>query len=466
MDYKKKYDQFFEQVKDKPLPLTATSIMNAIKGNGYTPELEPVYLAIADASGAVIKAELANFTNAQETARQEKAIQETMASLAEKSGAFTVEIDHEKRKELIEGIRRAAASLGTVENKIFPTLSEVIAEWDAYNPEKDFMPPLLAGAAIKDGTLTYIGARTNVGKTTALISIAREALAVGRKVVFLTLEEPTRDILRKLILCNVYATSCKEDREILQTLAQEKGDLTADFHAARKGGYVKGDKDTAVLFKRLVQQAQEYITGYYGNRLVFCEGRSIKTLEETAAAVTKHAGTGDIILVDYIQRLKGPEGTDYTNYMRGKAQSEALFTFAKNTGTVVISGGQFNRATKDIPRELAPFGFKPFDETCFRETGDIEQDGDYIFGIGEGMDIESAKRFIKTLKVRSGSGRGRCYEIDFQGAFNYMGIGGRLTKMNPVYIGKPGKKTAAPPADRDKESNGEGTGSNFDWNTV
>jgi hypothetical protein len=246
--------------------------------------------------------------------------------------------------------------------------------------------------------------------------------------------------LRKLILCRVYAVSSQTDRETLRNLAQEKNNLIADFHAARKNGYIKGDKEAALLFKRLVLQAQEYITGFYGSRLVFCEGRSIKTLEETAAAIVKHAGASDIVLLDYVQRLKGPEGTDYTNYMRGKAQSEMLFSTAQNTGAAVISGGQFNRATKDMPRELAPLGFKPFDETCFRETGDIEQDGNYVFGIGEGMDIKSAKRYIKILKVRSGGGRGRCYEIDFQGAFIYMGIGERLTVMNPAYESKPKPK--------------------------
>jgi hypothetical protein len=312
-----KFDQFFEQVKDKPV--TDAVIINAIKATGYTPELNHFYIAYAKAQSVNIdQSELDDLTHAQETA----------AGLAEKSGTLYKETDPEKQKELIKDIRRLAASLGTVGNKNFPTLSEILAEWDAYDPDKDFIPPLLGGAAIEDGTLSYIGARTSVGKTTALISIAHEALEAGRKVIFLTLEEPTKDILRKLILCRVYAISSKTDRETLQNMAQEKNNLIADFHTARKNGYVKGDKKAPMLFKRLVLQAQEYITKFYGNRLIFCEGRSIKTLEETAAAIAKHAGTSDIVLLDYVQRLKGPEGTDYTNYIRGKAQSEMLFSIA------------------------------------------------------------------------------------------------------------------------------------------
>jgi hypothetical protein len=53
-------------------------------------------------------------------------------------------------------------------------------------------------------------------------------------------------------------------------------------------------------------------------------------------------------------------------------------------------------------------------------------------------------RFLKILKVRSGSGRNRCYSIDFQGAFNYMGIGERLTAMNPAYSTKPRRKKTDP----------------------
>jgi hypothetical protein len=55
--------------------------------------------------------ELADFTNTQEKARQEKAMLETAASLAEKSGALAVERDPEKRQELIKGIRKDAVSL-------------------------------------------------------------------------------------------------------------------------------------------------------------------------------------------------------------------------------------------------------------------------------------------------------------------------------------------------------------------
>jgi replicative DNA helicase len=435
MDTQNKYDQFFEQIKNMPLPLTATVIMNAIKANGYAPELKLFYLSFAKDKCIDIKAELDDLTMVQETAQQEKAMRETATSLAEKSGAVAVETDPEKRKELIEVMRRLTASLEPVKSKIFPTLSDIKARWDAYDPDKDFTPPMLGGMAIKNGSLVYLGARTGLGKTTGVINLSREGLKAERKVIFLTLEERTDDILRKLILCDLYANA-GESRAILQKLAEEKGDLTAAFHAARKGKYVKGDTDAAMDFKQKVLDGQNKFDELYGNRLIFIEGYNLKTSEGQAAAIAKHAMPGDIVLVDYVQRIADPDGEHFSNYMKGKAQSETLFNIAKNTGAIVISGAQFKRAVSELPKELAPLGFKPFDVDSFREAGDIEQDGDYLFGIGDHMS-DPNKRFIKILKVRSGGGRNRCYSIDFQGAFNYMGLGEQLNIMNPVNEPKP-----------------------------
>jgi KaiC/GvpD/RAD55 family RecA-like ATPase len=433
MDLKQKTKQFFEQIKE---PITAAVIVDAVRKTGYIPELEPVVLAYAEAKGIDVQKELAELAAIGEKARAEKELETEREKAAVSIASLAAEYekaDQDTRKKLIDSIQREAITLNKTitSNKIFPILNEIIAEWDSYDPEKDFYPPLFGGVAIKDGTLSYIGSRTGIGKTTILINITREALTAGRKVIFLTLEEPTRDLLQKIILNDIYATANKADQKTLMIMAQNKSDLTADFHIARRGRFIKGDNETALLFKKLMLPAKDRVLGLYGTRLVFCEGRSIKTLEETSDTVIKHAKPGDVVLVDYTQRLKCPAGTDYTNYLRGKAQSESLFTIAKETGAMVIAGAQFNRATKDnIPHELAPIGYKPFDETCFREAGDVEQDGDYLFGIGENVDADNTKRYIKILKVRSGSGRGRCYEIDFQGAYNYMGIGERLTKMN------------------------------------
>jgi RecA-family ATPase len=64
-------------------------------------------------------AELTDLMQAQETARQEKIIQDTAVSLAEKSGAFVTETDPEKRRDLLKEIRKDVFSLEPSSNNGF-----------------------------------------------------------------------------------------------------------------------------------------------------------------------------------------------------------------------------------------------------------------------------------------------------------------------------------------------------------
>jgi RecA-family ATPase len=105
-----KYYQFLEQVKDKIL--TAEVFINAFKATGYAPELKPFYIAYAKHHDVNIEEkELDALTRAQDTARQEAALKEMAASLAEKSGALANETDPGKQRELVKEIRRDAVLL-------------------------------------------------------------------------------------------------------------------------------------------------------------------------------------------------------------------------------------------------------------------------------------------------------------------------------------------------------------------
>ena len=61
MDLQKKYKQFLEQIKNKPV--TAASIDNAIRATGYIPEMKPFYLAYAETYNIDIQGELATLAN-------------------------------------------------------------------------------------------------------------------------------------------------------------------------------------------------------------------------------------------------------------------------------------------------------------------------------------------------------------------------------------------------------------------
>jgi hypothetical protein len=309
-----------------------------------------------------------------------------------------------------------------------------------YNPDKDFRPAILAGLSFPDGTLSYIGARTGRGKTTIMLNIAREALTSDkppRKVLFITLEESRKQLLRKLILSTAYGMATQEKRVLLEKRAdpaREDGrSVKHDFYTVMRGE--RGlSGEGAKEFYKLITQAKDKLAAIYGQSLIIYEAQGLNTLERVEAAITEYAQAGDIVLVDYVQRLPAPYGFKATDFMLGKAQSNGLFTTAKRTGTVILSGAQFNRAsTKEkVP---APAGYEGFDETAFREAGDIEQDAHNALGIGKDT-ATGEKRYIKVMKTREDASSGSCYTLYFIGAYAFMGLGKPLT----INKGKAGKE--------------------------
>jgi hypothetical protein len=111
-----KITQFFEQLRGKGNP-TAQNIHNAAAATGDVSDIADVITGHAQAHGVDVSGELHELTGAQEQAGQKAAEEETAGSLAEKSGALANETNPEKRRELIEGIRRSAALLGMAGKK-------------------------------------------------------------------------------------------------------------------------------------------------------------------------------------------------------------------------------------------------------------------------------------------------------------------------------------------------------------
>ena len=66
-------------------------------------------------------------------------------------------------------LTRAIAGLVAVgpQRRIY-TLADYMAECLTYDPSRDFSPALFGGLAFPNGTVSYIGARTSRGKTTAM----------------------------------------------------------------------------------------------------------------------------------------------------------------------------------------------------------------------------------------------------------------------------------------------------------
>jgi hypothetical protein len=243
-------------------------------------------------------------------------------------------------------------------------------------------------------------------------------------VLFITLEESRKQLLRKLILSTAYGMADFQTRNWLDRRTQKDRkdgrSVKHDFYTVMRGEHGLSGEGVKEFYK-FVNAAKDKLATLYGQSLIIYEAQGLETLERVEAAITEYAGPGDIVLVDYVQRLPAPYGFKATDFMLGKAQSNGLFITAKRTGTVIISGAQFNRAsTKEkIP---APQGYEGFDETSFREAGDIEQDAHNALGIGKDT-AKGDKRYIKVMKTREDASGGNCYYMKFQGAYSWMEIG-------------------------------------------
>jgi Mrp family chromosome partitioning ATPase len=97
----KKSTLFFEQLKGKRDP-TVQDLLNAARATGNIAEITDVILSYAKGMGIDVTSELNELTQNREKAMQDKAVQETVESLAEKSGALVTETDKAKRRELIK----------------------------------------------------------------------------------------------------------------------------------------------------------------------------------------------------------------------------------------------------------------------------------------------------------------------------------------------------------------------------
>jgi hypothetical protein len=323
-------------------------------------------------------------------------------------------------------IGKEATALGAAVNE-----RDRIGTWESYiqkckddDPSKDFRPSFFAGLGFPSGTVSYIGARAKVGKTTAMINLAREAMNTDRKVFFITLEMSRKQLLTKLALSITYAlTGPTADRGELLYLGskerKEKSDRTPskDYYALMKGLSLT-DEPGIKTFIKYTNLAIDKIKAIYGNKLIIYDGRGA-TFPEIISAIKIHGGPGVLILLDYIQRMPPVDENGSDTYMRLKKISDGVLTAAADTDSIVVSGAQLNRTV--IKNEN---GEEIINADQFRESGDIEQDGHNLLGMGRLA--EQGSRYIKMLAAREEMVEDDAYSIDFNGAYSYMKIGEKI----------------------------------------
>lgn len=184
---------------------------------------------------------------------------------------------------------------------------------------------------LERGTLFIIGARPSTGKTTFALNIASKQVRQGRKVLIFSLEMTASMIYERVL----------SDRLNINY---------SDFSIkSRIADYV----DEIKTEMQILEQD--------GNMLVLDDVYTIESICNQILEVKP-----DIVVVDFIQVVDSVKKYEDTRTKINYISAE-LKRAAKKTGCIVIALSQLTRSGKDAPTM-----------SDLRESGALEQDGDYI----------------------------------------------------------------------------------------
>ncbi len=199
------------------------------------------------------------------------------------------------------------------------------------------------------GNLIIVAGRPGMGKTTVALAFARQASILGAKptgqpyrTLFVTLEMPARELMLKLLATEVGLTTHQLAHGKLEGGAAEAYDIGASAHRVRSDHLLIDDSGTL----------------------------TVGQLRAKAAEVAAEPAGLDLIIIDYLQLLKG----DTRGQKREEEVAEvsrALKALAKELAVPVIALAQLNREVEKRPNKRPQI-------SDLRESGQIEQDADVI----------------------------------------------------------------------------------------
>lgn len=378
------------------------------------------------------------------------------AELAKISAEYTG-ADADKKQELIVSIQ---ARNETLQKKLsvlkinrFPTWADYESAWQNEN-ENDFSPELFNRLSFPEGSISYIGARTGRGKTTAQINIGIEALFPKntndhRKILFISLEETHKQILRRFSLCLAYRNADRETREILLTVKNPytgKTDPKNAYKKWKRNREIGGD-GSAVFVNAIIDADEKIKTEVINGNLIFFDGIGAELHEILSAVNTMNRG--DIVLLDYIQKIPADKKSHnvYSDLERIRDGSQKLAQISKQRNCVIISGAQLNRESQkgnSIKQD-------EFTDADFRGCGDLEQDGTNLIGIGRTANKQQT--YFSIIKAREHGSTDEKYNINFAGGYSFMEYSGKHQEASE----KSAKKEKVITTNETDKAN------NFDW---
>lgn len=227
----------------------------------------------------------------------------------------------------------------------------------------------LRGGGLLRGQLVYIGARPSRGKTALLTQVAEAASRAGRRVLFVSLEMPGREIQKRRLLAAAGVS----------------------VELVRRAPQAEREAAVGALARAFAGVARDSI------RLTDNGARTVAAIR--AECFRERAARGlDLVVVDYLGYITNPRQRA-SLYERTTENSNALHALAVGLDVPVVVGVQLNRSSEAHGQPRRP------SLADFRDSGAVEQDADLAILIhqeGATGAIQAGPAELILAKNRSG----------------------------------------------------------------
>lgn len=212
------------------------------------------------------------------------------------------------------------------------------------------------GGGLRPG-LCVLGAVSSLGKTTLMLQVADALAASGAPVLFATIEQGTRELVRKSV------------SRIMRELNGEGG-LNATAQEI-------GDRNARAKWGKAMNEAFEAACSRYAAQVLpntqFIEGDgpvSAASIRAVAEKMAEHHGTAPVVFIDYLQLLAPVSDRD-TDKQTADKNVTALRQLARDLRTPVLAVSSLNRSSYSGAITL----------DAFKESGGIEYGADVALGL-------------------------------------------------------------------------------------
>lgn len=234
--------------------------------------------------------------------------------------------------------------------------------------------------------LYVVGAISGLGKTTFINNVADNMAKAGRKVIYISLEMATEEIIAKSISRLTYEQATKYKRHI-STFAKDTRHI---LNGKLWEEYTRDEK-------QIIDNAIDDYKEYAGNIFIYEAPLGVRgfSVYDVADIVAAHAAPDElppILILDYLQILQPPADKPNLDSKRNMDLAiTALKQISRDYNAPVIAISSFNRTNYNEGVSFA----------ALKESGAIEYTADVVIGLQyEGVEKIANDEHIDTEKKR------------------------------------------------------------------